>query len=276
MENKKQCNTCKEYKLKSEFGVRDKNKDGLQSRCKACDKQYRIDKDRTKIGLIERIYFAQTSNSKQRGHNPPKYTKDELVLWTTTQPNFERLYRDWEDSDYDTECRPSIDRLDDYKGYSMDNIQLLTWGENKNKLYKDTKEGINTKTLIEIHKYTLEGVYIESYHSASEAIRQNNLSSSSSLAKSTNKPKVAGGFQWSRVKHNKLQAVKQFQKLTLRKPVNQLDLNGNLIKIWDSAIVASKELNISRGSIGAVCKGKRKTIGGFRWEFNYSSICTQE
>lgn len=58
------------------------------------------------------------------------------------------------------------------------------------------------------------------------------------------------------------------------KRICQIGLDGKLIKIWDCASDASKELNIDQTSISMVCKGdKRKTAGGFVWvhEKDYDS-----
>ena len=47
------------------------------------------------------------------------------------------------------------------------------------------------------------------------------------------------------------------------------DKTGVLIAIWDSTGQAAKELNISQQNISACClhKPKRRTVGGFRWEY---------
>ena len=50
----------------------------------------------------------------------------------------------------------------------------------------------------------------------------------------------------------------------------QLGKNNNQIKIFDSIKDASKELHIPKGDICSVCKGKRKTAGGFK--FKYKNI----
>ncbi len=51
------------------------------------------------------------------------------------------------------------------------------------------------------------------------------------------------------------------------KKVKQFTINDEHIKDFSSIIEASKELNISGGSISEVCKGKRKTAGKFKWEY---------
>ena len=55
---------------------------------------------------------------------------------------------------------------------------------------------------------------------------------------------------------------------TVKLKVNQLDLNGNLIKIWDSISLAQKTLQIRH--ISEVCRGdnNNKTSGGYRWEYH--------
>ena len=51
------------------------------------------------------------------------------------------------------------------------------------------------------------------------------------------------------------------------KPILQYTKDNNFIKEWDSIILASKELNIHRGSISWNCKGKLKSAGGFIWKY---------
>ncbi len=47
--------------------------------------------------------------------------------------------------------------------------------------------------------------------------------------------------------------------------VFQYDIDGNLIKEWNSAKEAAKELGFYDANIYACCKGKRKTYKGYRW-----------
>ena len=52
---------------------------------------------------------------------------------------------------------------------------------------------------------------------------------------------------------------------TLKKPVYQYTINGELVKVYDGAIDAEKETGISRSSICFCIKGRTKTAGGFVW-----------
>ena len=49
--------------------------------------------------------------------------------------------------------------------------------------------------------------------------------------------------------------------------VNQYDKNGNFIKQWDSIKEAAFMLNVNHSAIIACCKGKCRTIKGYKWEY---------
>jgi hypothetical protein len=50
--------------------------------------------------------------------------------------------------------------------------------------------------------------------------------------------------------------------------INQKDLNDNIIKTWPSIKEAADTLNIQHSDITNCCRGKGKTAGGFKWEYN--------
>lgn len=56
-------------------------------------------------------------------------------------------------------------------------------------------------------------------------------------------------------------------KQKLRKPVKQLDLQGNFITLWEGVSFAGKALNIDYSGITHCCNGKAKTSGGYKWEW---------
>lgn len=51
------------------------------------------------------------------------------------------------------------------------------------------------------------------------------------------------------------------------KSVQQLDLDGNILKTYGSIREAGRELNKTCTSIANVCKGIRKTAYGYKWKF---------
>ena len=55
---------------------------------------------------------------------------------------------------------------------------------------------------------------------------------------------------------------------SVRKAVLQYSLDGKLIREWPNATVASHGLGMNiNGYIGLVCKGKKKSAGGFLWKY---------
>lgn len=153
---------------------------------------------RTKKGVVTKIYSGQSRSSKVRGDLSQNYSKEEFKGWLFSQKNWDGLYNNWVESGYQKDLKPSVDRKDDYLPYTLNNIQLMTWKENRMKYYRDAKNGKNNK--------------------------QN-------------------------------------------KVVIQYDLDGNAIKEYYSASQASRELGINVSHIGEVCRGGRKTSGGFKWKY---------
>ena len=139
--------------------------------------------ERTEKGLCYRIFYHQVKNSKARGHQPPSYTKEELHTWITTQPNFSSLYQTWCDSNYTTDLRPSCDRLDNSKGYTFDNIELVDFKTNKERAYADTVNGTLGSCQVDIYQYNTDGTFKAHYTSMNNAARseehldQRNISS---------------------------------------------------------------------------------------------------
>lgn len=52
------------------------------------------------------------------------------------------------------------------------------------------------------------------------------------------------------------------------KKVVQLSKEGDFIKEWDSIIDVERSIKIECRNISAVCRGKRKTCGGYKWMFS--------
>lgn len=51
------------------------------------------------------------------------------------------------------------------------------------------------------------------------------------------------------------------------KKVYQFTKNGEFIREWEYMSQATKELRINKANIGEVCKGNRKSAGGFVWKY---------
>ena len=52
-----------------------------------------------------------------------------------------------------------------------------------------------------------------------------------------------------------------------KKKVGKYDLTGKLIKIYGSITEASKEINVNDATLSKCLKGKTKTCGGYKWQY---------
>lgn len=192
----KQCAQCTLLKELSQFHKDKAIKDGRRSRCKECLLTNIKDYQRTKDGLIAKIYSAQRSNSKTKGNPTPTYSKQELKDWLYSQKKFHLLYDNWKRLNFQKDYIPSVDRKDDYLEYSIQNIQLMTWSENNAKGHKSRVDGTNNKQNEAVYQYTKEGEFVAEYHSQREASRVAGVSQGNICMCCLGNRKSAGGFVW--------------------------------------------------------------------------------
>jgi hypothetical protein len=126
----------------------------------------------------------------------PSYSKSEFKKWILNTPNFKNLYDNWSTSGYLKELIPSVDRLDDYKPYTFDNIQLITWGENRKKSNLDRREGRNNKRSRGVRQFTKEGILIASYYSMAHAANETGVHKGFIWRGCRGKNTHGGGFIW--------------------------------------------------------------------------------
>jgi len=192
----KKCTNCRELKLLIEFNKDSAKTDGRRCVCRTCISEIDAEYRRTKDGLIAHIYGAQKASSRHRNHAAPEYAREQLREWVFNQDNFEELYNNWVASGYQKMMKPSCDRLDDYQGYSLDNLRLVTWQDNFDKSLKDRKDGINNKQNRPVIQMGINGTFIADHHSMSHAGRVAATSMGNIVSCCNGKRKTAGSFRW--------------------------------------------------------------------------------
>jgi len=192
------CSTCREVKSIRNFGKKAKNPDGYRYACKFCERQTSIKYYRTLHGLLVKIYNKQIASSTRRGMVMPSYTSQELEDWVCGREYALAIYRSWVSSGYIKDMILSIDRLDDHKPYTLDNIQVTTWGLNNAKGYMHHKLGTNHKDHVAVRRLDLDGVYLDSFVSMSEAHRATGVCLDSISKCCNGRGKTAGGYIWQR------------------------------------------------------------------------------
>lgn len=138
------------------------------------------------------------------------------------------------------------------------------YDENKEYKYKNS-------LAVPIVQLDLEGNFIQRYESICEAQRQINRSKSAIIECCQGKKKQAYGYLWIyennyNPDNNKIIYSKR-NTPTRTSPVVQFDLNLNFIKQYTTIEEAGKENNIKPQGISRVCRGLRKTSGGYKWMY---------
>jgi hypothetical protein len=171
--------------------------DGHLNKCKSCSKldvkNNQVDYGLTEKGVIRVIYKTQKTNQKNRGYGSMPYSKAELKDWLYLN-NFKGLFNEWKTSEFNKDKKPSVDRIDSLNGYSFDNIQLVTWLDNRNLQYEDIKNGTGSggkrcKPLLKIKNNDVVAEYV----SYSAAVRDVGYSIEYQIKKSV---KCRNGFYW--------------------------------------------------------------------------------
>lgn len=190
------CNSCKTFKTEDNFNKRSTSYLGIRSECRECTTKENEALRKTKEGIIQTMYDSQKSSCKTRGMVQPKYTKDEFFKWCISQEVFHILYQGWVDSEYNMYSKPSVDRIDNFKTYSFDNIRIMTWKENKLLGHKAYVEGNTIFGYRSVSQYDLDGNFIKDFISSREAQREHNISYQNILKCCNSERKTAGGFTW--------------------------------------------------------------------------------
>lgn len=69
-------------------------------------------------------------------YNLPICSKDEFINRFLNDPNFLKLFKEWKRNGFTRKSAPSIDRIDNNKGYDISNLQFIRQGINS---VKDVK-----------------------------------------------------------------------------------------------------------------------------------------
>ena len=103
-------------------------------------KNYYQEYKKSKKGLIAHMYNGQLSSSRRRNHPKPNYSLKELRNFLFDSKKFSILFKEWEANNYIREMVPSLDRIDATLPYSLNNLQIMTWKDNRVKRFSDCSQ----------------------------------------------------------------------------------------------------------------------------------------
>lgn len=153
-----------------------KNK-SLSYVCKKCHAESMILYYQSVKGLITRIYANQRESCRSRKHQYPSYSKNELSDFLLSNKTFLSLFVDWASSGYKKNLAPSLDRIDESKTYSFDNIRIVTFQENMMAHTEMTKKGIGSSAgqCKSVLQFTMNGEFVKEYVSVNAARRETGI-----------------------------------------------------------------------------------------------------
>lgn len=242
------------------------------------EKQYTVYMHTNKIN--RKVYVGITSrNPEQRfGHNGYNYNKNKY-FWSSIQKygwdNFEHIiFAEGLNKEKAEEMERLLIALYDTTnpeyGYNHSvggesGASGVHHSEETRKKWSD----IRSKT---VGQYDLYGNFIKTWKSTVQVGEYFNVDCCQISRVCNGEYVTSCGYMWRYIEGDipiqKIQSAKEIMGNDKRyKPICQYDKDGNLIKIWDSANTAEKELCLSKGNITKCCKGRGKTYKGFLWKY---------
>lgn len=142
------------------------------------------------------------------------------------------------------------------KGYNRDS------GGNSNKrLSEDLKRELSKKHKglydVPVLQYDLRGNFLKEWPSQRSVLDELGISVNACCK---GRQKTAGGYQWRNKGDDR-------PVTDIYNPIEQYDLQGNLIKVWETIEEASEKTGVSKTGIVTCCSNKNKSAGGFQWKY---------
>lgn len=94
--------------------------------------------DKRYYHMKDRVLGRSTRLSSARGKELISHR--EFIVWCKKYDNlivFITIYMEWAESGFQEHLSPSIDRVDNNRGYALDNIRWLSVAENLDKKFED-------------------------------------------------------------------------------------------------------------------------------------------
>lgn len=141
----------------------------------------------------------------------------------------------------------------------LHNRYYLNYYEDVSILDRELNHTVKTK----VYQYdAITGEYIQSFDSIKEASLAAGYKSLSGLSRPIKEKKIAKGYRWSYYQVPNILKVNLIEVPDKPKKIEQLDLEGNSIKIWDIDECRKQYPNCIK-----VCRGTRNKAYGYVWKY---------
>ena len=126
----------------------------------------------TPKGVLTNLYGKMKDRNKENGFGEMPFSLKEFHERYLYDFTFLQLLGAWKETGYEKLNKPSIDRINPSFGYSFENIEFVTWEENRRKSDKE-----NSKVTTSINMYDKEtGSLLMKFDSVKKAVEYTGLS----------------------------------------------------------------------------------------------------
>ena len=119
-----------------------------------------------------------------------------------------------------------------------------------------------------IYRYLSTGEFDKEYPRTIDAVKDTPKTNGTSLKNAVVKGWLCGGYKWSYYKAENYNLIENPKEYTKIPSIEQYDLKGNLIKVWDNYKECKKEFPYCLD----VCRGKCKTTKGYIFKYQTKDI----
>lgn len=217
-----------------------------------------------------RIAFSQMMKEKFCGENNPMYGKhhtEEIrqlikIAATNISEETREKMRESAKNRCDEEWRENASKIRSGKQRT----------QHRKSCSSETKELISKANSKEVMQLTLNDELIRIFYSGREASRITGVDPATIWLCCNGRYKTGGGYKWQYVDQNNKPHKNRMRT------VIQLDYDNNIIKEWECAAYAEKELNIPSNKITSCCRGIYRSTGGFKWMYKdeYEKLTTEQ
>jgi group I intron endonuclease len=160
-------------------------------------------------------------------------------------------------------------RINNYLG-----LNLSSGGNNYEELKKRReskerrlqKQKLNRTSIFKsVSQYDLNGNFIKFWDYIMQVERDLKICHINIIKCCKGERNSAGNFQWRYTSHYNNEIIPLYINNHFQK-INQLTLNGNLVKTWSSIKEAADTLNYSANNISRVCGGRRNKYKNYIWQ----------
>jgi group I intron endonuclease len=118
-----------------------------------------------------------------------------------------------------------------------------------------------------ISQFDLSGKLIKVWTTIAAASNNFEVTHSAIISACKKKSDVCAGYYWRYTNELDNDTIEIEDKKYNCRPVLQLDTDGNIVNEWKSVQEAGRRTTASATKISCVCRGVRKSTGGFIWKY---------